>query len=144
VGSHWTAADGVRSIDLSGNAIGGIQQTFSTVVNQQYKLSFSLAGNPDGEPTTKQMLTFGAGTLFVEGLLFDTTGKTRDNMGWTDKVFYFTALSDYTTLFFQSLTGTAFGPALDNVSVSAVPLPAAAWMLGAGLVALVAMRRRTI
>jgi choice-of-anchor C domain-containing protein len=142
VGSHWTAADGARSIDLSGDGIGGMQQTFTTTANQQYKLTFSLAGNPDGAPTTKQMLTFGAGTLFVQNLLFDTTDRTRTAMGWTEYTYKFTALSTSTTLFFQSLTGTPYGPALDKVSVSAVPLPAAVWMLGAGLIGLVAVRRK--
>src|SRR5687767_9703560 len=41
IGSLWEAADGVRSVDLNGNAgPGGIRQTFDTLVNRQYLVEF--------------------------------------------------------------------------------------------------------
>ena len=48
VGNYWQAADGLRSVDLSALNGGSIQQTIATVVGQAYKVSFWLAGNPDG------------------------------------------------------------------------------------------------
>src|SRR5262245_54069854 len=48
IGTYWTASDGVRSLDMSGNGPGAITQTFDTVPNQQYQVIFDLAGNPDG------------------------------------------------------------------------------------------------
>src|SRR5262245_23818201 len=56
VGTYWQAADGVRSIDLSGNGPGTISQTLTGLtVNSFYTISFDLAGNPDGGPGVKQV-----------------------------------------------------------------------------------------
>lgn len=142
IGSYWAAQDGARSIDLNGNGLGGIQQTFDTVVGQLYNISFWLAGNTDGAPTTKSVkVTAGnASSIFT----FDTTGFSAPaNMGWKNYTFQFKATGTSTLLSFESLDATAYGASLDNVSVSAVPEPAA-WammMLGIGFIG-GAMRRR--
>lgn len=36
IGNYWQAADGVRSLDLSGNSAGGIQQKIATVIGQEH------------------------------------------------------------------------------------------------------------
>ena len=115
IGSYWTASDGVRSIDMSGNAAGAISQTFPTTTGAVYNVTFDMAGNPAGGPTVKHMEVDagGAPTLYT----FDTTGMTLANMGWTPETFTFTATSANTTLRFTSLDHTAYGPALDNVVV---------------------------
>jgi hypothetical protein len=46
------------------------------------------------------------------------------NMLWQEMTWDFTATSTLTTLSFLSKESDAYGPALDNVSVVAVPLPA--------------------
>ena len=53
IGSYWPAADGSRSLDLSGNAAGGVAQAFDTVAGHTYRVGFALAGNPDCAPTVK-------------------------------------------------------------------------------------------
>jgi hypothetical protein len=63
-------------------------------------------------------------------------------MGWLDHSFLFTALTNSVTIQFTSLEGDAFGAALDNVRIEAVPIPAAVYLLGTGLVGLVVLRRK--
>ena len=48
-------------------------------------------------------------------------------------------------IFFSSLTGSDdnVGPMLDDVSLTAVPLPAAAWLLLSGLIGFAAIARRS-
>ena len=51
-------------------------------------------------------------------------GNTKQNMGWTQHSYTFKAFDPTATLAFNSQTHTPYGPALDNVSISAVPEPA--------------------
>lgn len=127
IGSYWTAQNGARSIDLNGGAQGGIQQTFDTLAGVQYNVTFWLAGNADGAPITKNVLVNadgGTGGLFS----FNSTGTSKANMGWSKYTYNFLAAGPTTTLSFASQDAGAFGAALDNVSVAAVPEPAT-WAL---------------
>lgn len=143
IGSYWTAQDSSRSIDLNGNGQGGIQQTFDTAAGIIYNVSFWLAGNPDGAPVTKTVLVGATGAASAS-YSFDFTGFNKSNMGWKNYTYSFLATGPSTTLSFASQDATAYGGALDNVSVSAVVPEPATWammLLGFGLVA-GAMRRR--
>jgi choice-of-anchor C domain-containing protein len=146
IGTYWQAADGNRSIDLSGNNAGtvAVSQNINTVAGQTYYLSFDLAGNPDGGPAVKTVSVTLATPATFQTFTFNATGHTHSAMGWTTEGLYFTANSANTTLSFQSLTGTAYGPAIDNVSLVAVPEPATMAMSGTALlvVAGVVLRRR--
>lgn len=133
IGGYWQAADGTRSIDLSGGAAGSISQTLTTVLGQAYTVSFSLAGNPDGGPSSKVLLTLGTPGGLTQADTFDTTGATRADMNWTTFFYTFRAASTSTTLTFQSATNTAFGPALDQVAIAAVPEPATWALMIAGV-----------
>lgn len=121
IGTYWQASEGSRSLDLSGANAGGIQQTFNTTVGETYRVTFDLAGNPDGNPTIKEMRVSAGGSS--ADFSFDTTGKSRSNMGWVSNSWDFTATGTTTTLEFISLTNSFAGPALDNVSVIAIPEP---------------------
>lgn len=119
----WEAADGNRSIDLDGGigSYGGVKQTFATVPNTEYVVTFELAGNPQNGPTVKTMRV-SADNQFSD-FTFDITGKTFTNMGWTQHSWKFVA-DDYTaTLEFLSMNppgARGWGPVLDNVKVFAV------------------------
>lgn len=143
IGSYWTAQDGSRSIDLSGNSIGMISQDFATVVGQSYLITYWVSKNPDGGDPLR------TGTISVGGSTggFSYFGvNDRTNMNWVQETFGFTATGTSTTLSFASdiSGGCCYGPALDNVSIAAVPEPTA-WTLmivGFGFIG-GALRRRT-
>jgi choice-of-anchor C domain-containing protein len=131
IGNYWQASDGQRSLDMSGYDKGTIvSQTFATTPGAEYLVSFYMAGNPDRGPAVKTLEVSAAGGS--QTFTFDTTGHSLSQMGWERKNWVFTALADTTTLSFSSLTTNmppeqynAWGPALDDVYVGAVPVPGA-------------------
>jgi choice-of-anchor C domain-containing protein len=143
IADYWQPSDGNHSIDLDGLfQAGTLVTSFATTMGQTYRVSFDLAGNPDnGDPIKHLEVTAGAGS---QTYTFDTTGHSHGSMGWETQTFDFTATSTLTSLSFisQDDPTSAFGPALDNVSVDAVPEPATLMLLGAGLSALGLVKRR--
>jgi choice-of-anchor C domain-containing protein len=122
--NFWQASDGLYSLDLSGSQPGAIAQTFDTIIGQTYQVLFDMAANPDENgSTTKSFQVSAAGTASTYNV--DRTGHTFQDTGWTEASFLFTANDALTTLTFTSLTEGVYGPALDNVRVSAAsgPLP---------------------
>ncbi len=146
IGTYWTAGNGARSVDLSGDGIGSLSQTFSTAANQQYRVTYLLAGNPAGGSATKTVSVSASGVGNVADVQsFDTTGASLTEMGWSQRSYTFTAdASGSTTLSFLSGNTDAYGPALDNVAISAVP-ETATWAMmigGFGLIGGAARTRR--
>jgi len=139
IGGYWQASDGSRSIDLSGYYQAGemeISQPFTTIVGQQYLLTFDMAGNPDDNQKIKNLSVTIAEQS--QNFTFDATGKTKANMGWITKSFVFTATDINTSLKFTSMMSStdAWGPALDNVSVTVIPEPGTFLLLGFGFAGL--------
>jgi len=132
IGGYWQPGAGQRSVDLNGNAVSEISQSISGLsIGQQYRVSFLLAGNPDGGVNPKTLLT----TLVnSQSYSFDASGTSRGAMGWVEKYLYFTADATTALLSFKSTTGDCcFGPALDDISIAATPLPAALPLFGSVL-----------
>ena len=143
IGTYWTAAGGSRSLDMNGLSAGTISQLINGLTpGQQYRVTFDLAGNTDAGPTNKTLdVTAGIGN---NSYSFSIIGHDRNNMGWVMESFVFTADGISDLLSFSSTVfsgGTpenpaAFGPALDNVAISATPLPSTWLMLLSGFVGL--------
>jgi hypothetical protein len=144
--------NGITAGTLSASA------ALATVPNQQYILSFAMAGNPGGLPTTKTLFVTIDG-LTPQSFTFDTTGKTYANMGWETHSILFTAVGSSTTLTFasgdpnanpqdgncQAVGGNScYGAALDNVQVEAAPVPEPATLtfMGLGLAGVARAARR--
>lgn len=143
IGSYWTAQNGVRSIDLSGNSIGTLAQTINDLIaGVTYNVTYWVSKNPDGGAPTR------TGTIAVgnsSSTFSYSAVNDRTNMLWESRTFSFLAGGTSGTLSFASDSSgdCCFGPALDNVSIAAVPEPAtwAMMITGFGLVG-GAMRRR--
>jgi choice-of-anchor C domain-containing protein len=102
-------------VDLCALAAGSLAQTFPTIPGARYNLRFDLAGNPAGTPAVKTLRVMVAEVS--QDFSFDTTGKSLTNMGWVTKSLSFKATSPATTLTFESLDNTFYGPVIDNVRV---------------------------
>lgn len=123
IGTYWTAADGSRSLDLSGNGPGITSQAFTTLPGKLYTILFSMAGNPDGTQGVKQIrvtATGGSPQTYSFNTSSDCSGPcSTTNMGWRNESYTFAATGTSTSISFESLTNSAWGPALDNVRLLA-------------------------
>ena len=144
IGSYWQADDGTNSIDMTGVSIGTISQLITGLTSGvKYMITFAMSGNPDNGPGSKFMTVNAGGETgtyeYVVGAL-----NSHSMMKWEDFQFFFTAGGTSELLTFAAVADNAccFGPALDNVSIAAVPLPASAPLILGALGALVALRRR--
>ena len=132
INGYWEAKDGTHSVDLSGNAPGWIQQTFATTAGTRYEVEFWMSGNPDGGSFLKPTVTSAIdGGVLAATQFYAIQGATHEQMNWLRYSFAFTGTGNDVTLRFSSDTAGPYGPALDLVSVTAVPEPATwAMMLG--------------
>lgn len=115
----YQAADGVQSVDLSGNSPGGVARNFATdafpLPLYTYVIDYCLAGNPDGGPRVKTGQVLVNGTP-VQSFSFDGTGKSRANMGYLPQSVRFTSGGPSARVEFRSTTNTAYGPVIDKVT----------------------------
>lgn len=138
-----TASNGLYSLDLTGYhdamPYGGVSQAITTVAGAVYNISFDV-GAVNGT----------SGVNVLAGSLSNNGFSTATSLAWTTFSSTFTALGTSTTIdligFQASGSGTYIG--LDNVDVTlnrlpnAVPEPDSLLLFGAGLLALVGLRRR--
>lgn len=136
-----TASDGGHFLDLSGyhdNApYAGVQQTVSTTIGAQYRLSFDIGTDPiyDSAAVSVNVTGIGSPTLF-------TSDPLNPNQ-WEPFIFDFIATSASTTIELDGYATTSekyIG--LDNVALLAIPEPSTLTLVfGPGLLVFAALRR---
>jgi hypothetical protein len=150
----WTDYKGTGNhvIDIIGDIVdggGSLTQSFSTVAGQQYSISFDLSGANDPNLTStnnpvKQMDVTAYGSDSVTVLT--TNELTQNTSGWDGNfipvTMSFVADGSQSTIKFVGLNSGWNGFYIDNVNVSAVPLPAAIWLFGSGLIGLIGISGR--
>jgi len=118
--NYWQAADGSWSVDMSGLSAGTITQAFDTVAGNEYHVSFSLSGNPEGGNQVKNLYVGASGTpsQFYQYDIGTFREHPISNMNYAAESFTFTAGASSSSLTFQSAEFTAWGPVVDAISVS--------------------------
>jgi choice-of-anchor C domain-containing protein len=155
IATYWQQPPGGGfSLDLDGNAPGGVTQTVTGLTSGvTYDLTFYLSGNPDGSPSDEgsnpadKLVNVAAGPL-TEQFNYNvvTFGNSESDMKWEAESFIFTASASSTTISFTSADpdGNPWGPAIGGISLNATPEPAFYGALLIGLAGLFyAMRRRS-
>ena len=106
---------------------------------QAPRLWFDLSGNTDGDPTIK---TSRNGVSENAEIFFSSSASNIPGLTWKTYSLDFWAAGTTTNLIFSSQDPGPFGAALDNVKISAVPVPAGAPLLLAGLAGLGLLKGR--
>jgi hypothetical protein len=121
--------------------------TFDLIGGQTYELSARISGNQrptvvgGAAPDDVIFGFFGPGNLVLQSQT--VTGIPSTDPFRLYSVLYTPSANVTASVFFDNLLGADFiGPILDNVNVTAVPLPAAAWLMLSGLAALGVVSRR--
>lgn len=133
------AQEGNYYVELDSHNNSSIAQTIALDAGA-YELSFYFSPRTRNEETNG--ITYG-----VNGVFSDTvTGPSADiaKGEWTEITYLFNidTADDYDLVFAATGKNDSYGGLIDNISISAVPLPAPALLLMGGLGALGALRRR--
>jgi choice-of-anchor C domain-containing protein len=120
--NSWGAQDGNYSIDLGGTSseAGGLYQDVPTIPGAEYNLTYWTAVNGDqalNQPHTMNVLV---GGKLLTTISAESAGTP---LQWVQQTSTITATSTTTRLEFDDATpgDTNQGPALDNVSLTAIP-----------------------
>ena len=139
----WCGAGQGNCLDMNGStgAAGRIETTIlGLIVGKIYTLTFDFGNNQNSQSSSvAEVLSFGLGATSYVLNIFAQPTLTASG------AYTFVAGSTVETLFFAD-TGTTpgdnGGPLLDNVVLSAVPLPAGGLLLLGALGGIAALRRR--
>jgi hypothetical protein len=118
----------------TGNA-GTMTKTL-TLGPGSYLLTFALAGNHNN--TSLEFVD----VMVKIGLASQRYSRSQNDPFINENLYFNVGTGGTYTLSFSGVGGDNIGMLLDNVSLNSVPIPGAAYLLGTGLIGLVAIRRR--
>ncbi len=136
----WSQSDEQFGQTLSNSLTAGDTYSFSGHMLQSSRFDLNHPGGYE------LYLTSDASGDLSSGVLLGSIGTTSAGIGWDLYTLTFVAPDNADNLGFLlfkpfgDVTGSAY-PGLDAVSLTAVPLPAAVWLLGSGLLGLASLRR---
>jgi choice-of-anchor C domain-containing protein len=130
IGGYWQAPVGGGSVDLDGNAPGGVSQNI-TLSAGTYLLSFYLSGNPDGGDPVKTVDVSLDGTSEVFTYNTALSGNNHTDMDYVLESMRVTVTGGLQTLSFasQDASTSPWGPVIGGVSLTAVVPEPATWAL---------------
>ena len=132
---NWDVSNGTVDLIKNGNQWGIVCSVGSFCVDLDGSTGDAgILSSKNGFSAGKYKVSFGAGAL-VNHLLLDWDENWHTYSFLVDLV-------DGDKLSFRNFGGDNVGAMLDNIRVSAVPIPAAVWLFGSGLMGFLAMRRR--
>lgn len=135
------AADGMHSVDLTHTFASSIFTTIPTITGGVYDLSFGAAAWAGGTGVTGSVSAGSLNQNFTA-----TPSNTLELQTFAPFLFQFTATGPSTTITLTSTNQSPgsyfYGPVIDSVSVSAVPVPVAVWLFSSALAGLAGLGRR--
>ena len=147
INSEWQGVSGIvnpdgidQSVDI--DFASTLSQSFATAPGQEYSLHFAYSHNFNAAQSTGHVDVTGVTNLLSATLIHDIP-NTQSNMEWLSFDSLFIADSSTTTLTFTGeFSNGNLGFVIDDVMVNTIPIPAAVWLFGSGLIGLLGLARR--
>lgn len=137
-----TAFDGVNFAELDSTGNSNLFQTLSTIAGQVYNLSFAYSPRMDQPSDTNGISALWNGNIIsVPAIITGNGAGNMDNV-WTTYVFSVIGTGSDILGFSAEGISDTFGGGIDSVSVSAVPIPAAAFLFAPALLGFMGLRRK--
>jgi hypothetical protein len=142
----FNSSQGCVDLDGSTDHAGVFETagTFTLLAGHTYELSAEVSGNQRGNVANTLEFGFLKGTNLSSALQTSSVSGIGSSSPFTLYTLFYTPTTNVSArAFFYDVGGDDDqGPILDNVKLTAVPLPAAAWLMLSGLAVLGAVARR--
>lgn len=132
-----TASEGFNYVELDAHQNSTIWQTIATTPAKMYKLTFDYSPRIGQAANTNGIAAYWGSTL-----LQDITAVGGSSNLWTTYTFLVQGTGSDVLKFAATGISNSYGGNLDNVNLSAVPLPGAALLFGSALFGAGALRRK--
>ncbi len=130
-----TASHGTNFVELDTTGNSSMSQSINTVLGREYVLSFDFTNRPGTAVSTNGLSwKFGSTSGFA---------PTVTDFVWHTFTTTVLGTGGAMALEFAAINGSnSFGSSIDNVSVTATPIPAAVWLFGTGIASLFGFGKR--